>query len=60
MKSAELIRILEQAGFVVVSIRGSHHKLRHPDGRMAIVPHPKKELGQGLGNKILRHDAKLM
>ncbi|MBF0482606.1 MAG: type II toxin-antitoxin system HicA family toxin [Desulfovibrionaceae bacterium] len=59
MNSAELIKMLEAAGFEVVSVRGSHHKLRHPDGRTTIVPHPKKDLGVGLVNKILRKDAKL-
>ena len=29
---------LERAGFVSRSQRGSHRKLRHPDGRTAIVP----------------------
>ena len=29
---------LGRAGFVVVSQRGSHLKLRHPDGRTVIVP----------------------
>jgi len=59
MNSAELVKLLEEAGFKLVSIRGSHHKYCHEDGRMAIVPHPKKDLGTGLVNKILRKDAKL-
>jgi len=59
MNSAELIGILEKAGFKLVGVRGSHHKYRHPDGRMTIVPHPKKDLGAGLVNKILRKDAKV-
>ncbi len=59
MHSVELIKLLEQAGFELISIRGSHHKYRHPDGRMTIVPHPKKDLGKGLVNKILRRDAKI-
>ncbi len=59
MNSAELIRMLEAAGFELVSIRGSHHKYHHPDGRVTIVPHPKKDLGTGLVRKILRKDAKL-
>ncbi len=60
MNSVELIRLLEEAGFRLVSIRGSHHKYRHPDGRVTIVPHPKKDLGTGLVRKILRKDAKLV
>jgi predicted RNA binding protein YcfA (HicA-like mRNA interferase family) len=59
MNSAELVRILEAAGFVCVGIRGSHQKYRHPDGRMTIVPHPKKDLGKGLVHKILHRDARL-
>jgi len=57
MNSAEVIRRLEAAGFALVSVRGSHHKYRHPDGRWTIVPHPKKDLGLGLVRKILRKDA---
>ena len=59
MTSAELIRLLEDAGFRLVGIRGRHHKYRHPDGRVTIVPHPKKDLGTGLVRKIMRKDAKL-
>ena len=59
MHSSAVIKILEAAGFELAGVRGSHHKYRHPDGRMTIVPHPKKDLGQGLVNKILRHDARL-
>ena len=59
MTSAALIRLLEDAGFQLVTIRGSHHKYRHPDGRVTIVPHPKKDLGTGLVRKILLKDARL-
>jgi predicted RNA binding protein YcfA (HicA-like mRNA interferase family) len=34
----DTIRALARAGFVPVSTRGSHQKLRHPDGRTVIVP----------------------
>jgi len=57
MNSAELIKRLERAGFKLVGVRGSHHKYKHPDGRMTIVPHPKKDLPIGLVLKILRKDA---
>lgn len=60
VNSAELIKKLEEAGFLLVGTRGSHQKYRHPDGRMTIVPHPKKDLGKGLVQKILRKDAKLI
>jgi predicted RNA binding protein YcfA (HicA-like mRNA interferase family) len=48
MKSADLIKELKAKGFAVVSVRGSHHKLRNDAGVTVIVPHPKKDLGIGL------------
>lgn len=51
----ELISALEAAGFEVVRIRGSHHFLRHADGRRTVVPaHAGETLGPGLMSKILR------
>ncbi|MBZ2172115.1 type II toxin-antitoxin system HicA family toxin [Nitratidesulfovibrio sp. SRB-5] len=47
MHSRDVIRCLRAAGFEEVGKRGSHLKLRHPDGRMAIVPDPKKDLPLG-------------
>jgi predicted RNA binding protein YcfA (HicA-like mRNA interferase family) len=51
----ELIRALERVGFGVVRVGGSHHRLRHPDGRVTSVPvHSGETLGPGLLSKILR------
>lgn len=55
MDSRTLIRRLLAEGFVQVSVRGSHHKLRHPaTGRTVVVPHPKKDLPVGTVNSIYR------
>lgn len=35
---AELIAALEIVGFRVLRIKGSHHFLRHDDGRSTVVP----------------------
>jgi len=59
VNSGDVVKILEAHGFRLVGVRGSHHKYRHPDGRMTIVPHPKKDLGKGLVKKILVHDARI-
>jgi predicted RNA binding protein YcfA (HicA-like mRNA interferase family) len=41
--------------FEVQRINGSHHFLRHPDGRTTVVPvHSGETLGPGLLSKILR------
>ncbi|MGA2743724.1 MAG: type II toxin-antitoxin system HicA family toxin [Candidatus Sulfotelmatobacter sp.] len=51
----ELVRILERAGFRVVRTRGSHTFLKHPDGRVTVVPvHSGETIGPGLLRAILR------
>ena len=47
--------VLRKIGFEVLRIKGSHHFLRHPDGRTTVVPiHSGETLGPGLLSKILR------
>ena len=51
----ELVVALQSQGFRVVRVRGSHHVLRHADGRTTIVPvHAGEVIGPGLLTKILR------
>ena len=50
--SRDIIRRLRQDGFALVSVRGSHHKYRHADGRLAIVPHPRKDIPAGTVRSI--------
>ena len=53
----ELIRLLEQNGFEVVRVNGSHHRMRHVDGRVTTVPvHGNSDLPKGLLRKIVRED----
>jgi len=55
MNSKELMKILKNAGWEVIRIRGSHHQMAHPDFSYVVtVPHPKKQLGKGLVNAILK------
>lgn len=49
----EVIRALEVAGFEPRSTKGSHAKLRHPDGRVVIVP-LHRSLARGTLASILR------
>lgn len=56
----ELIKRLEKLGFVVVRINGSHHRMRHADGRVTSIPlHGNKDLPTGLLYKIIREDLKM-
>ncbi len=46
---------MRKAGFEVARIKGSHHFLRHPDGRVTLVPvHSGEIIGPGLLGAILR------
>jgi predicted RNA binding protein YcfA (HicA-like mRNA interferase family) len=48
-----VIRALGKLGFAEISHRGSHVKLRHADGRTAIVP-LHRELAPGTLRSVLR------
>jgi predicted RNA binding protein YcfA (HicA-like mRNA interferase family) len=55
LTGGEVIAALEKVGFVVVRIRGSHHRLHHSDGRVTTVPvHGSEIIGPGLLSGILR------
>lgn len=55
MKSSELIKLLESNGWVLTRTRGSHHQFKHKDhSKVITVPHPKKDLGNGLIKKIMQ------
>jgi len=50
-----LVLALRKLDFDVKRIKGSHHFLRHPDGRTTVIPvHSGESLGPGLLAKILR------
>jgi predicted RNA binding protein YcfA (HicA-like mRNA interferase family) len=50
-----IIKILKKFGFEVFRIKGSHHFLKHIDGRATVIPlHGKETIGIGLFHKILR------
>ena len=51
----DLIAVLAKAGFEVIRVKGSHHYLRHADGRATVIPiHAGETIGPGLMTKILR------
>jgi predicted RNA binding protein YcfA (HicA-like mRNA interferase family) len=51
--SRDIKRRLEDEGWIVTRIKGSHHILRNAkSGAIIVLPHPKKDLGMGLIRKI--------
>ena len=55
MTAKQMLKLLQDNGYVVVSVNGSHHKPRNPEtGITIIVPVHAKDLGKGLEAKILK------
>jgi predicted RNA binding protein YcfA (HicA-like mRNA interferase family) len=51
----EIITALSKVGFAVIRIKGSHHFLKHSDGRSTVISvHAGENIGPGLLNKIFR------
>lgn len=53
MRDKDLLRLLMKDGWELVSVRGSHHKLRK-DGMTEILPVHGKDIKQGLLGAILK------
>jgi predicted RNA binding protein YcfA (HicA-like mRNA interferase family) len=47
-----VIKALQPGGFTVTRVSGSHHVMRHPDGRTVIVP---VHAGQDMPKDTLRN-----
>jgi predicted RNA binding protein YcfA (HicA-like mRNA interferase family) len=54
LKPREVVRILENLGFVEVRQKGSHKQFRNQDGRATTVPFHK---GQDISPRLLRQIA---
>jgi predicted RNA binding protein YcfA (HicA-like mRNA interferase family) len=60
LSGKDFVRVLQKMGFVVVRVNGSHHRMRHEDGRVTTVPvHKNDDLPKGLMRKIIREDLKM-
>jgi predicted RNA binding protein YcfA (HicA-like mRNA interferase family) len=54
VSGTQLIRALERAGFAVTRVKGSHHRLKHPDGRATTVPvHSGRDVPKGTLRSVL-------
>jgi predicted RNA binding protein YcfA (HicA-like mRNA interferase family) len=51
----DVVAALTRAGFELIRVKGSHHLLRHRDGRGTTIPvHAGETIGPGLLARILR------
>jgi len=39
----DLVALLEKNGFVITRIKGSHHRMKNPDGRITTIPVHKND-----------------
>ena len=56
MTVREVLRIIEDDGWIMVAQKGSHRQYKHPDkpGRVTVAGHPKDDVAPGTLNSILR------
>ena len=55
MSSRDVIRRLQQDGWVLVRTKGSHHQFKHgTKAGLVTVPHPKRDLPRGTLRSIFK------
>jgi predicted RNA binding protein YcfA (HicA-like mRNA interferase family) len=56
MKVREVMRLIEENGWAMVAMRGSHRQYKHPrrPGRVTIAGHPDDDLAPGTLNSVLK------
>ena len=55
MKSGALMKLIEEEGWQLTRIKGSHHHYKHPNRNgLVTVPHPKKDIPIGTVKSILK------
>jgi predicted RNA binding protein YcfA (HicA-like mRNA interferase family) len=56
VKIREIIRLLEQNGWVLIATKGSHRQYKHPAraGRVTVAGKPSDDLAPGTLNSILK------
>ena len=56
MKVSEVLRLLNDDGWYLVTVRGSHRQLKHPEkvGRVTVAGSPRDDVAPGTLNSILK------
>lgn len=56
MKVREVIRLIEEDGWYLVAMKGSHRQFKHPTkpGRVTIAGRPNDDLAPGTLNSVLK------
>ena len=56
MKVAAILKLIQDDGWYLVAVRGSHRQFRHPTkaGRVTVAGKPSRELSHALERSILK------
>lgn len=55
VRSKDLIQLVEEDGWLLRRVRGSHHQFKHPTKPgLVTIPHPKRDMPIGTVKNILR------
>ena len=56
MKISEILRLLQDDGWILVATRGSHRQYKHPSkaGRVTVPGKPSDDLAAGTLNSIMK------
>ncbi|MFF5259105.1 type II toxin-antitoxin system HicA family toxin [Actinomadura viridis] len=55
MSGAQVVKALGNAGFDLIRITGSHHRMAHADGRRVSIPaHAGRDMARGTLRSIIR------
>ena len=56
MKVSEVLRLLNDDGWYLVTVRGSHRQLKHPEkvGRVTVAGKPRDDVAPGTLNSIFK------
>lgn len=56
MKVRDVIRLIEDDGWYLVTTKGSHRQYKHPrkQGRVTVAGHPNDDLAPGTFNSVLK------
>ncbi len=56
MKVRDIVKLLQEDGWMVVVTRGSHRQFKHPvkPGKVTVAGHPSIEMAEGTYKSILK------
>jgi predicted RNA binding protein YcfA (HicA-like mRNA interferase family) len=54
MKVRDVLKLIEDDGWYLVTQKGSHRQFKHPAKRVTVAGHPSQEMDKGTFGNILK------